>query len=118
MIDGQNVFDQLVKSNMRTYDNISTIATGQEDNYTCFLLNYPYFKERLRLLVIDFTKQKALDADPKAIRHVNFIGNLARDGNTTMLFNTKEVKDTILDFSQGVVRVLKFYLALIYLILI
>ena len=29
MIDGQKVFDQPVKNNLRTYDNIRKIATGQ-----------------------------------------------------------------------------------------
>ena len=28
------LFDQLAKSDMRTYDNIQKIATGQGDNYT------------------------------------------------------------------------------------
>ena len=29
MIDGQNVFDQPVKNNLRAYDNIRKIATSQ-----------------------------------------------------------------------------------------
>ena len=33
MIDGQNFFDQSVKSDMRTYDNIWKIAAGQEGNW-------------------------------------------------------------------------------------
>ena len=66
MIDGKNVFDQLVKSDIRTYDNIRKIATGQGDNYTTdCLLYYPYFK--YKLIAIDLDKQQALDADPKAI---------------------------------------------------
>ena len=32
MIHGKNLFDQLVKSDMRTYDNISKLATGQRDD--------------------------------------------------------------------------------------
>ena len=31
MIDGQNFFDQPVKSNLKTYDNIRKIASGQGD---------------------------------------------------------------------------------------
>ena len=34
MIDGQNIFDQPVKNDLRTYDNIRKIATGQKDDYT------------------------------------------------------------------------------------
>ena len=42
MIDGQNLFDQSAKDNMRTYENIQKTATGQEDDYTTgYLLDYP-----------------------------------------------------------------------------
>ena len=41
MIDGQNFFDQPVKIDLRTYDNIRKIATGQGDDYTTgCLLDY------------------------------------------------------------------------------
>ena len=44
MIDGQNFFNQPVKNNLKTYDNIRKIATGQGDDYTTgFLLDYNYF---------------------------------------------------------------------------
>ena len=42
MIDGKNVFDQLVKNDFRTCDNIQKIAIGQVDDYaTGCLLDYP-----------------------------------------------------------------------------
>ena len=34
MIDRQNFFYHPVKNNLRTYENIWKIATGQGDNYT------------------------------------------------------------------------------------
>ena len=34
MIDGKNVFDQPIKNNLKTYENIRKIATGQGDDYT------------------------------------------------------------------------------------
>ena len=34
VIDGRNIFDQLVRNNLITYDNIQKIATGQGDDYT------------------------------------------------------------------------------------
>ena len=44
MIDGKDFFDQPVNSDMRTYDNIRKIATGQRDDYTTgSLSNYNYF---------------------------------------------------------------------------
>ena len=43
-IDGQNLFDQQVKNNIRTCNNILKIKTGQGDDYTSgCLLFYPYF---------------------------------------------------------------------------
>ena len=58
------------------------------------------------MIAIDLSKQQALDDDPKAIQQTNFTGNLDWDGNTVMLFIIEEVKETILYFSQGTVRVL------------
>ena len=76
MIDGQN-FDQPIKNDQITYDNIRKIATGQGDYYpTGCLLDYLYFKEHYKLIAIDLRKQQALDADPKAIQQINFTGNL------------------------------------------
>ena len=46
MIDVKNVFDQSIKDNKATYENIRKIATGQGEDYTaCCLLDYPYFKD-------------------------------------------------------------------------
>ena len=45
MIDGKNVFDQPVKSNKVTYENIRKIATGQGHDYTTgCLLDFIYLK--------------------------------------------------------------------------
>ena len=42
MIDGRSFFDQQVKNDLRTYDNIQNIATGQRYDYsTECLLDYP-----------------------------------------------------------------------------
>ena len=76
MIDGRNVFDQPINSMNKTYENIRKIATGK------------------------------LDADPRAIQQINFTDNLDRAGNTTIFFIIEEAKETILEFSQGTVKVL------------
>ena len=34
LTDAQNVFDQPVKNDLRTYDKIQKISTGQGDDYT------------------------------------------------------------------------------------
>ena len=51
-------FDQPVKSDRRTYDNVRKIATGQGDDYTTgCLINYPYFKDQYNMIAIDLSKQ-------------------------------------------------------------
>ena len=55
------------------------------------------------MIAIDITKQQELDADPRAIQQINFTATLA-DG-ATVFFIIKEVKETVLDFSQGTGKV-------------
>ena len=55
---------------------------------------------------VDLSKWQALDVDPKAIQQIYFTGNVDGSNNRSMFFIIEEVKDTILDFSQGTVNVL------------
>ena len=79
MIDGENVFDQPVKIDMRTYNNIRKIAAGQGDDYTsdCFL-DYIYFKDCCNMVAMNLSKQQEFGADPKAIQQINFTRNLVK----------------------------------------
>ena len=114
MVDGKNVFDLPVKSDMRTYDNIQKIETGQENDYTTgCLLDYLYFKDHYKMITINLSKQQALQADPKAIQQINFTGNLNNRAGATIFFIIQEAKERILDFSQGTVKVLQIYFPLI-----
>ena len=107
MINGENVFDQPIKNNKVTYENIRKTATGQEDDYTTgYLLDCPYFADTYKMIAVDLSKQQALDADQTAIQKINFTANLDRAGNTRVYFILEEAKETILDFSQGTVKVL------------
>ena len=105
MIDVRNFFDHPVKSDMRTYDNIRKIATGQGDDYTTScLLDYNYFKKHYKMIAIDLSKQQALDADPKSIQQINFTGNLEQQA--TIFFIIEGGKETILDYSQKAAKLL------------
>ena len=87
MIDGKNVFDQAINSDVKMYENIRKIATGQGDDYTTgCLLDSSYFKDYYKIIAIDFSKQKVLDEDPRKIQQINFTANLDRAGDTTMFF--------------------------------
>ena len=64
MINGENSFDQPIKNNKVTCENISKICTGSGDDYTAdSLLDYPYFKDSYKMIAVDLSKQQALDAD-------------------------------------------------------
>ena len=58
------------------------------------------------MIAIDLSKQLALDTDPRAIQQINFAANLDRVGNTRIYFIFEEAKETVLDFSQGTLKVL------------
>ena len=108
MIDGKNFFDQPINSMTKIYKNNGKIATGQGDDYaTGCLLDYPFFKDHYKLIATGLSKQHALDPDPRATQQINFTANSDRTGNTTMFFIIEEAKETVLDFPQETVKVLR-----------
>ena len=60
-----------------------------------------------RMIAIDLSKEQVLDANLKVIQQINFSGNL--EETAMIFFIVEEVKETILDFSKGVTRVLWIY---------
>ena len=105
MIDGRNFFDQPIKNDLKTYDNIRKIATGQGDDCTIrCLLDYPYFKKYYKLIAIDLSKQQKQDANLKVIQQINFTRNLDRAEDSAILFIVKEVKEIVFQKEQ-----LKYY---------
>ena len=107
MINGKNFFDQPVKNNKGTYENIRKNATGQGDDYTTgCLLDYIYFKNYYKMLAVALSKQQALDADPKAIQQINFAANLDRARNARFYFILEKSKETVFEFPQGPAKVL------------
>ena len=93
MINGENFFDQPIKKNKVTYENIRKIATGQRDDYTTgCLLDYSNLADAYKMIVVGLSKQQALDADPRAIQQINFTANLDRAGNTRVYLFSKNQK--------------------------
>ena len=103
----EKLFDQPIKNDKITYENIRKITTGQGDDYTTgCLLDYAYFKDYYKMIAIDLSKQQALDADPRVIQQMILTAKLDTGGNTRIYFILEEAKETVLDFSQGTVNVL------------
>ena len=116
MIDGKKVFDQAVRNNLITYDNIKKFVqlVYDYDYTTGCLLNFNYFK-KYKIIAIDLSKQQALDADPKTIHQITFTENIAGNpiANTTTFFNIEEAKETaFLFFIKNCESILIFFFAL------
>ena len=58
-------------------------------------MDFAYFENNFRLIAIDVSKQKALDADPKAIQQIIFTGKAPN--NTNRIYHILEQsKETML----------------------
>ena len=103
-IDGRNFYDQLINDLIKQYDKVRKISTGQSDDYTtCCLLDFAYFKKNYRLIAVDLGKQKALDADSRAIQQIFFTGKASED--VVVYYILEQSKKTILQFSKGTTNV-------------
>ena len=59
VIDGRNFFDKPIRNDLKSYDNIRKIATGQGDDYTTGCLrDYPYFIKYYKLIAIEKANNK------------------------------------------------------------
>ena len=97
-IDETNFYDQSINDLIKQYDEIRKISTGQGDDYTTgFSLDYVYFKDDFRLITADLSKQKALDADPKAIQQIIFTGQVDNEA-LTVFYILEKSKETMLEF--------------------
>ena len=88
------------------YNNIyrkkNLIGKG-EDYTTGSLLDFNYFDKHYELVAVDLSKQKELDADPRAIQQIDFKYMLGT--NSTIYWILEKSKETILEFYKGTVKV-------------
>ena len=76
-------------------------------------IDYDNIKNHYRLIAVNLSRQKELDADPKAIQKIELVGQLKIPKNE-IVFNEsmfvliilEKIKETRLKFSQGSVTVL------------
>ena len=77
LLDGRNFYDTPVSDQVRKYNEVRKVTTGKGDDYIVgSLLKYQYFKDHYQLIAVDLSKQKELDADPRAIQQIEFYGKL------------------------------------------
>ena len=73
IIDGRNFYDNPIESDIEKYRELKKVMIGKGEDYTTgSLLDYNYFDKHFKLAAVDLSKQKELDADPRAIQQIEF----------------------------------------------
>ena len=72
------------------------------------MLDYPYFKDNYKLIAVDLNKQKALDADPRAVEEIVFQGVVGGDDNKKLRLYTilEQSKEAVLEFYKGTTKLM------------
>ena len=106
-IDGTNFYDRPINDSIKQYDEIRKTSTRQGDDYTTgCLLDFAYFEKTYKLIAADLSKQKALDADSRAIQQIIFTGKAS--AGVIVYYILEQSKEIMLQFSKGTTKV--FYL--------
>ena len=104
IIDGRNFYDNPIESDIEKYRELKKVIIGKGEDYTTgSLLDYDYFKKHYKLVAVDLSKQKELDADPRAIQQIEF--KYILETISTIYWVLKKSKETILEFYKGTVKV-------------
>ena len=99
IIDGRNFYDNPIESDIEKYRELKKVIIGKGED----LLDFGYFKKHYKLVAVDLSKQKELDADPRAIQQIEFKYML--ETNSTIYWILEKSKETILEFYKGTVKV-------------
>ena len=63
------------------------------------MLDFAYFEKNYKIIAADLSKQKALDADSRAMQQIIFTGHT--DAQIRFYYIFEQSKETILEFSKG-----------------
>ena len=103
IIDIRNFYDNPIESDIEKYRELKKVMIGKGEDYTTgSLLDFNYF-DKHKLVAVDLSKQKELDADPRAIQQIEFKYMLGT--NSTIYWVLEKSKETILEFYKGTVKV-------------
>ena len=104
IIDGRNFYDNPIESDIEKYRVLKKVMIGKGEDYTTgSLLDFDYFDKHYKLVAVDLSKQKELDADPRAIQQIEFKYMLGT--NSTIYWVLEKSEETILEFYKGTVKV-------------
>ena len=104
IIDGRNFYVNPIESDIEKYRKLKKVMIGKGEDYTTgSLLDFNYFLKHYKLIAVDVSKQKELDADPRAMQQIEFKYMLGT--NSTIYWVLEKSKETILEFYKGTVKV-------------
>ena len=111
LIDGRSFYDQEINDLIKQHDEVRKTSTREGDDYITgsgCSLDYAYFKENYRLIVVNLSKQDALDVDLRAIQQIVFRRVSEGGDNTKIRLYTilEKSKETVLEFYKPAARVL------------
>ena len=94
IINGKNFYDQTINSEIKLYEEIKKLTTAQGEDYTTgCLLDYDFIKNHYRLIAVDLSRQRELDADSKAIQQIEIVEQLKKLDNNNNNNATDEDND-------------------------
>ena len=76
-------------------------------------MDFAYSEKNYRLIAVDLSKQKTLDADSRAIQQFIFTGKIkAEAANTRVIiyYILEQSKETKLEFAKGTTKVLLLHI--------
>ena len=104
IIDERNFCDNPIEINIEKYRELKKVMIGKGEDYTTgSLLDYNYFDKYYKLVAVDLSKQKELDADPRAFQQIEFKYMIGT--RSTIYWVLEKSKETILEFYKGTVKV-------------
>ena len=104
IIDGRDFYDNPIESNIEKYRELKKVMIGKGEDYTTgSLLDFNYFDKHYKLVAVHLSKQKELDADPRAIQQIEFQYKIGM--SSTIYWVLEKSKETILEFYKGTVKV-------------
>ena len=74
LLDGRNNYDQPISDEITKHNKLIKLTTGKGGDLTTgYLLDYKYYKDHYSITACDLSKQKELDADPRAIQQIEIV---------------------------------------------
>ena len=93
LIDGRNVYDQPISSDITKYEELLKLAIGKGEDYeTGCLLDYDYYKKHYSIIACDLSRQKELGPDPRSAQQLEIMFML--DTNSQILTILEKSKET------------------------